>query len=472
MPVAETVAAPAPRADVDAGARARARAFAIGLVVIAVFALAVRIAFVTIVDPSVPRIGDASAYHLLANNLADGRGYIRPFDDLLLGKVRATAEYPPLFAAVLAVPAKLGAHSVESQRLFLAFVGAVTVVLVGLLGRRVGGRTVGLVAAFLAACYPMLFLSEGIAMSEALYVPLIALALLLTYQLIDAPSAWRAVLLGVVLGLATLTRAEAALLAVVLVIGLCWRLRAQRWSERLAFSAIVLVLVALVVTPWTIRNEAKLHAFVPVSNNVATLIDGANCKLVYHGSDIGLWRATFRDNGSTNTARHQPQSVACFQGFDIQAANFDEATVADQHRHEGLTYARDHAGALPPVVGARVLRTWGLYAPRQQVAFESLEGRPRHWQWAGTVMFWVLLPFAIAGVVLLVRRKVPVWPLIATAVTVTLTAAATYGQQRFRVAAEPAVLVAAAVAMVWVLRRIGVQRAVVRMVPGTPRSDR
>ena len=96
----------------------------------------------------------------------------------------------------------------------------------------------------------------------------------------------------------------------------------------------------------------------------------------------------------------------------------------------------------------RVLRTWGLYAPRQQVSFESLEGRPRAWQLRGTFMYWVLVPFAIAGAVLLRRRRRLLWPLVATAVTVTITAASTYGQQRFRIAAEPAILVLAAVTLV------------------------
>ena len=106
----------------------------------------IRIVFIVVVAPQVPTLGDASAYHLLAENLAHGRGYIRPFDDLLLHVRRPTAEYPPLFATVLSVPARLGLHSVEQQRIFLAFVGAATVVLVGLLGRRVASGAVGLVA--------------------------------------------------------------------------------------------------------------------------------------------------------------------------------------------------------------------------------------------------------------------------------------------------------------------------------------
>jgi len=45
------------------------------------------------------------------------------------------------------------------------------------------------------------------------------------------------------------------------------------------------------------------------------------------------------------------------------------------------------------------------------------------------------------------RRRRLLWPLAATAVTVTIVAATTYGQQRFRIAAEPALLVLAAVAL-------------------------
>jgi 4-amino-4-deoxy-L-arabinose transferase-like glycosyltransferase len=432
--------------------RVRVPPFALGLAAIAVIALAVRVAFVLIVDPAVPQLGDASAYHLLAANLADGRGYIRPFDDLLLSLERPTAEYPPLFPALLAVPAELGADSVEAQRLFLAFVGAATVVLVGLLGRRVGGRAVGLVAAGLAAFYPMLFLSEGILMSEALYVPLVTVVLLFAYRARSAPTIVNFVALGAASGLATLTRAEGLLLAVALVVPLCWGLGTRPPSQRLLLGAIALGTTLAVVTPWTIRNAVRLDAFVPVSNNVATLVDGANCDVVYTGRQLGLWRETFSQFGES--ARTRPQAEACFEGFDIASHDFDEATAADNHLRDGLAYARHHAGSAPKVGAVRLLRTWGLYAPRQQVDFESLEGRPRRWQLAGTLMYWILLPASVAGLVLLRRRHRAVWPLVATAVVVSVTALATYGQQRFRVAAEPAILVAAAATIVALLRAV------------------
>jgi 4-amino-4-deoxy-L-arabinose transferase-like glycosyltransferase len=419
--------------------------FALGLAGIAVGALVIRIVFIVVVAPKVPTLGDASAYHLLAENLAHGRGYIRPFDDLLLHVQRPTAEYPPLFATVLSVPARLGLHSVEQQRICLAFVGATTVVLVGLLGRRVASGAVGLVAAALAAIYPMLFLSEATLMAESLYVALAAAILLGAYRTYDDPKPARFVALGAVIGLATLTRAEGLLLGILIVVPLGVLVRDLGTRARVTRVAAALGVAIAVVAPWTIRNAVRLHAFVPVSNNVATLIDGANCDATYHGPQIGLWRETFSQSPAAASA---PQAQACFQGFDISDPHFDEAKASSADTRAGASYARHHLGSLPKVAVVRALRTWGLYAPRQQIDFESLEGRPRSWQRLGTFMYWVLLPFAFAGATILRRRRRLGWPLVATAVTVTVLSASTYGQQRFRIAAEPALLVLAAVALV------------------------
>ena len=53
---------------------------------------------------------------------------------------------------------------------------------------------------------------------------------------------------------------------------------------------------------------------------------------------------------------------------------------------------------------------------------------------------------SVSGAVL--DRRATLKGLVATAVTVTIAAALTYGQQRFRIAAEPAILVLAAVPLV------------------------
>ena len=122
-------------------------------------------------------------------------------------------------------------------------------------------------------------------------------------------------------------------------------------------------------------------------------------------------------------------------------------------RHRGVTYARDHLGDLPKVALARLGRTFGVFRPEQQITLESLEGRPRGWERAGTWLEWALYPLAIAGAVLLVRRRAPVWPLAAAVLSVLVSTLVTYGNQRFRIGAEPAILVAAAGAIVTVAGR-------------------
>ena len=100
-----------------------------------------------------------------------------------------------------------------------------------------------------------------------------------------------------------------------------------------------------------------------------------------------------------------------------------------------------------------------MFRPAQQIQLETLEGRPHAWQQAGTWMEWVLYPLAIAGAVLLVRRRAPVWVLAASVLSVLVSTLVTYGNQRFRIGAEPAILVAAATTLVTLATRARTDRA-------------
>lgn len=416
-----------------------ARRFAVALAAVGLAALALRVAFTLVVDPEVPEVGDAMAYHHLANQLADGDGYVRPFDRLFFDEIRPTAEYPPLFPATVAVSSLVGVRSVTGHRMVTCVIGAAGVVVIGLLGRRVAGAGVGVAAAGLAAVYPMLLLTDATLTPEGLFVLLVSATLLACYHAAERPTPWRFGAVGVLAGLAALTRAEAALLVVLVAVPLALsrRFAAER-ADRLRWAGAALAGTALVVLPWTARNTARFDQVVPISNNVGSALDGANCDPTYHGPTTGFWLYT--DGGE------------CFDGFaQDELERLDEAAVAAQHRDEGLRYARAHAGRLPAVGAVRLLRTWGVWSPASQTALESLEGRPLRWQRAGTAMYWGLAPLAVAGVVVLRRRGIRTWPLLATVVSVCVTTLATYGNQRFRAAAEPALLVLAAVAVVAVI---------------------
>jgi 4-amino-4-deoxy-L-arabinose transferase-like glycosyltransferase len=394
------------------------------LLAVALLALVVRLAYTFEVSDDMPLVGDAQTYHLLAGRLADGDGYVRPQGDL---DGTPTAEFPPLFPALLAVVDVAGGDSIETQKLATSLLGTATVVLVGLAGRRVRGAAVGLVAAGLAALYPMLFQVDGALMAESLYALLISAFLLAVYRALDEPSAVNWIVTGVLIGLAALTRTEGILLLPLVVVPEALRrggaTKRARWGA-LGFGVLATVVV---VTPWIARNAVTFDRFIPISNNSGTLMAGANCDRTYNGQYRGIWR------------------FECVT--DIDVAGLDEPEIADRFRTVGTEYASDHASEVPGVVAVRVLRTFGLYEPKQQIDWESFEGRSITWQVAGHRMFLALLPLSVIGGAVLWRAKRPLWPLAAPAVIVAFTSAISYGNQRFRILAEPGLLILAGVAL-------------------------
>jgi 4-amino-4-deoxy-L-arabinose transferase-like glycosyltransferase len=399
------------------------RRFAFGLAAIMAIGLAVRILYTLTVSADLPTVGDAETYHLLANQIADGDGYVRPRVDASV----ATAEFPPLFPVTVAVVSAIGGDSVEIQKLFTSVVGTLTIALVGLLGRRVAGDATGLVAAALAAIYPMLFQVDGALMAESLYAPLVTGTILATYHAIDRSVPARWALAGALAGLAALTRAEALLLIPLLFVPEAFRHAGTTWPERLRAAGLAVAALVLVISPWLVRNAVVFERFIPISNNSGTLLAGSNCDLSYRGEYRGLWR------------------FECVRAVDIEG--LDEPAAFDRLRDTGLDYARAHLDEVPRVALMRLGRTFGVYDPYGQINWETFEGRSRTWQTVGHRVFLVLVPFGAAGAVVLWRRQVPVWPLLAPFALVAITTVVSYGNQRFRIAAEPGLLVLAAVAL-------------------------
>lgn len=401
-----------------------ARAFMWRLLTIVALGLAVRVAYALLVGPDLVIAGDARTFHALANSIASGHGFVREFDGL------TTADHPPLYPLYLSLFSLAGLKSWAAHRLASCLLGAATVGAVGLLGRRVGGERAGLVAAGIAALYPLLWINDATVLSESLYGLLVALALIAAYRVVARPTAGRSAVLGAVVALAALTRSEALGLGLLLVLPIVWR---ARWRG----VAAAAVAGALVLAPWFVRNWIAFDRPVLISNNSGSLLAGANCDATYHGRFIGLWRLDCIPPG----------------------VHGNEAQQAATFRSDGIDYARDHAGRLPAVVAVRVLRTWDFWRPVDQARYETFESRNRYAEGAGVAIYWVLLPLAIAGALILRRRRQPVWILVAPAVLVTLASVVGYGVTRFRLAAEIPIVVLASLTLLELQRRARARRA-------------
>lgn len=407
--------APAP------GARTRP-GFVRSLLAITLAGAALRVLYTLLEAPwPPPGLDDQFYFSALAHLLADGQGFVNPFR-LTFDHVRvATAEHPPLYPLVLATPSALGVTSDDVQRLTGSLFGGATIVILGLLGRRVAGARAGLLAAALAALYPVLIAADGALMSESLLGLLVAASLLAAHRLYEAPGAARAGVFGALVALAALTRGEVLALLVLLAIPLLRRPGGAR------IAGVALAAAVVVLAPWTVRNWIVFDRPVLIATNSGTAIAGANCAATYSGSRLGgWWPPCLRDRPGNEAVNH------------------------DGQLRDGVGYARDHVGRLPVVLAARLGRVWSVYDPLQ-----TPEGRSRRIQKLGVGVCFPLFALALAGALVLRRRggAGAAWVLTAPALVVSLTALATYGNLRFREPADVALVVLAAVALDALWRR-------------------
>ena len=411
------------------GSATMTRRTLLGVLALAALGVIARILYVVLVAGDDPNVGDGLEIHEIANIVADGRGYVTPIVHPGADPV-ATAHKPPLYPLVLALFSWLGADSPTAHQVVTAVLGGATVVAVGFLAHRLGGARAALIAAAIAAVYPVALATDASLRTETLYALLVTLALLSAYRAWDDPRPRSFAVLGLVIGLAALTRPEALILLLLLVVPIAWRRRPRAWSG----LAVAAATCALVLTPWLIRCWIAFDEPVLISTNSGDLLAGANCASTYSGPLLGGW------------------AFDCILGGEVPGDN--EAEASRRLRDRGLNYAADHAGRLPVVVAARVLRPWWLFRPSEQIALRVVgEGQRRRADWIGLLCFWALVPFAIAGLVLARRRGQPLFILAAPFVLVVLVSATAYGVLRFRAPADPTVIALAAVALAALLKR-------------------
>lgn len=424
------------RAVARANTARDARRFWLLLGLIAAAGLVWRVIYITKVSRGYANYGDPYFYHRQAIFLANGRGFADPAKWRATGQYVATSFHPPLYPMTLSISSFLGYSSYFAHRLVSCVIGAGVVVVVGLVGRRVAGIGAGLIAAFLAAAYPNLWMIDGILFPEGLFALTIGLTILAAYRVRSHPNYLSAALLGGSIALAALTRGEAIMLVAFLVLPITLLMRDLAWSKRLLLLVVALLATGAVMAPWTFRNLTTFKEPVLVSSNGDAVLAFANCDQVYSGPFIGFW----------------------YHRCPKTAPTGDESQVALAYREMGLRYIKSHLGELPTVVAARVGRIWGVYRPIQSVEFSTGEGRPLWAAKAGLFVYWGLVPLALLGAWLTFKRRVTLIPLVAQIVLVTFTAATVYATTRFALPGDVAVIVLAAV---------GIDGIIVRLRRGT-----
>jgi 4-amino-4-deoxy-L-arabinose transferase-like glycosyltransferase len=225
--------------------------------------LAARLPWVVLVHsgPS----SDSFFYYLGAKSIAAGHGY------QILG--HPTAFFPVGWPAFLAGIFLVAGPSFLAVKIANLVLWVLTTVLVYILGKKLGGRRVGLVAGALVAVAPTMVVYVARGASENLFAPLLlGVCLLLLVAEGKALSIPRAATAGALLGLAILVRSTALLLPLVLLLWLLLRRRGRSWRAATAMAAASVI----VLVPWLLRNELVMHTFSLSTNGGYTIWIGAN----------------------------------------------------------------------------------------------------------------------------------------------------------------------------------------------------
>ena len=409
-------------------------------------ALIVRLGTLLVVAPTRTDGGDPLFYHSTANFLAQGLGFPEPLNFIAYQNWNASALHGPLYPIVLSISSRLGGTTYFDHKFLSLLIGTAVVAFVGLVARRVAPNkhqnSIALIAMLFAAIYPNLWLVDGVMFPEGLMALCTTAVVYAAYRWRDSEKtshryAW-AITMGALVSLSALTRGEGLLLAVLIIVP--WILLRRDIPLQLRVKNIALAALAslLVLAPWFIRNSQSFNVPVPLSTNGNELFVYANCDEVYSGKYLGFWQFDCQEQLRRS-------------GID---ATGDEAEKSLFWREIGFDYAKEHISELPKVVAARVGRQWELFRPFQNAEFAYIEGRNGDAAYAGLFMYYGLAVPALYGAFLIRKRKAGLLPLAALFISVTMTAMYAYGTTRFRVPAEPALCVLAAVGIFPLLSRI------------------
>ncbi len=404
------------------------RGFAWALAGIGALAFAIRLVYILGYRQDLDFGGDAFVYHEGANLLADGKGFIWPFAPK---RAIPTSAHPPLYTLYLAIPSVLGMTSVLTHLVWSALLGTATVVIVGLIGREVGGVRTGVIAALLAAVYPNVWVPDGSLMAESMAMFTTALAVYFAFRYWRDPRRSWLVLVGVAGALGALSRSELVLLIPLLVVPLAVLAPGPTRRARGMAVGVAVVSAAVVMAPWLAFNLTRFEKPELLSTQFGALLASTNCDLVWKGETKSYY------------------SVVCADDVRKRelAPGADESEQDAAYRRAGLDYISNHLGDLPGVVAARLGAIVGLYQPETQINLDSaIEGRERSLARIGLYSFQGLALLAIVGAVVLRRRRAGLlFPLVVPVFIVLGTVATGYASTRFRTPAEVVVCVLAAV---------------------------
>lgn len=389
-----------------------------------------------------PLTHDEREYLALARSLASGEGFRYPPEmEQQSAQTFGRAPLYPWLLSQIGGSAILDARPVavpDSVKIAQAILGGLAVPTLAVVAWRIAGPSAGVVAGVITAIHPPLVSSVGYALTEALFVPIAWLGVLLLGQSIDRVTGasrqrtFTTFAAGLITGLAILMRPGAL---VFLGLAVVWL--AIRGPRRLLLPLIAGAM--LVVTPWTIRNIQEHGRFVLVASEGGITFWTGNHPLATGEGDMAA----------------NPGIAQANRDFRQRYPGLDSEALESMYYREALQQITEH-----PLwwMGLILRKAFHLVVPiGPSYALHSTTYRV-----AFIVPYLALLPLALAGVGLLWRSRTPVVALALMGASAIVTALIFFPQDRFRLPViDPALIVCASIWLVCRSDRSGLRAGLI-----------
>ena len=247
----------------------------------------------------------------------------------------------------------------------------------------------------------------------------------------------------------SLTRAESLLLyafvALPLILG-----AVHAWKERLVHVALAGAAAVVLLGPWVGWNLSRFEDPTTLSTAPGPVLSTASCDATYYGDQLGFYAGCFRLEDYADEEGLTVEEAAGRSSAASTSPNGPPSPATRPRPTSGTTSAR-----LPVVMAARVARMWDLYRPGQNVRFNwQLEARGERdlvGRAAQLLRCCSRSPSAGSSRSGAGACRSARWS--GMAVMISVTAAWTFGTTRYRIPADVALVVAAAVGAEALLRR-------------------
>lgn len=402
-----------------------------------VFALVVRLVYLAQIR-AIPffetLVGDAASYDAWAQRIAGG-------DWLGSESFYQAPAYPYLLGVLYAI----FGHSVLLVRIVQAVFGALACVLIAMAGRQFFDRKTGVIAGVIFSMYGPAIFFDGLIQKASLGLLLLCVLLWRLGSAHQDPRAWRWVTAGLVLGLLSLTRENALILAPVLVLWILIAYRQYPMKLRSIWTAGFVAGLALTLIPVAIRNRTVGGDWA-----ITTVQAGPNFYIGNHEGATGMYTPLVPGHESPPFERADAKRLA----EQALGNSLTDGEVSNYWIGRSWEFIRENPGTWLKLTWFKFLLTINAYEISDVEGYNVYRAFSPLLGMLGFVFhFGMLLPAAVLGLWFTAPNFRRHAPLLVVGATLLVSIVAFYilGRYRFPLAPIVCIFAAAGIGHAWTM---------------------